>query len=261
MNSTLETITPEIAEQLLLKNTRNRQVIRNHVIGLAEEMKAGRWKVNGDTICLNGDVLIDGQHRLLAVVESKVAITTWVVRGVASDVFDTKDVGRRRSAADTLSVHGEVNCRNLAACLIFIDRYFTGRLENRGHRYSNSEVEELLRKYPEARYAAQQCGRNGLLPPSVHRGLIYLFSQVDQEQAAKFMEDTMNGANLSSDDPVYRLRERLVQNSLSKAKLSVAEIAALCIKAWNFRRSGKSCRTLKWCSSGPTKETFPIIAD
>lgn len=261
MNATLETITPEIAEKLLLKNTRNRQVMQVHVMGLAEEMKAGRWKVNGDTICLNGDVLIDGQHRLMAVVESKVTITTWVVRGIASDVFDTKDVGRRRSAADTLSVHGEINCRNLAACLIFIDRYFTGRLENRRHRYSNSEVEELLQKYPDARTVAQYAGRGGLLPPSVNRGLFYLFSQADKQQAAKFMEDAMNGVNLNSDDPVYRLRERLVQNSLSKAKLTVGEISALCIKAWNLRRSGKSCRALKWCSSGPTKEAFPIIAD
>jgi hypothetical protein len=260
MNATLETITPEIAEQLLQKNTRNRRVIRNHVIGLAEEIKAGRWKVNGDTICLNGDVLIDGQHRLLAVVEAKMPIVTWVVRGVDSCVFDTKDVGRRRSAADTLSVHGEVNCRNLAAALVFIDRYFTGRLENRGHRYSNSEVEELLQKYPEARRGASILGRK-LLPPSILQGLLYLFGRVDEADAQRFIDDVLQGSNLTMDDPVYRLRERLLQNSLSKAKLTVGEIAALCIKAWNMRRAGKPCRILKWTGSGPTKEEFPIIAD
>jgi len=129
MNVKLTTVTPEWAEETLKKNIGNRPLNVQHVDKLAKEMTNGRWKVNGDTICLNGSRVIDGQHRLHAVVQSGITIETLVVEGLSSDVFDTKDVGKRRSAGDTLGVAGEKNACRLAAALILIDKYFTGRVE------------------------------------------------------------------------------------------------------------------------------------
>ena len=94
MKAELKTITPAIAQTMLEKNTGNRAINRLHVENLAKEMKFGRWKVNGDTICLNASRLIDGQNRLLAVLLSGVTIQSFVNEGLPSDVFDTKDVGR-----------------------------------------------------------------------------------------------------------------------------------------------------------------------
>ena len=82
MNIRVETITPERATQILAtQNTGNRSISRRHVAVLAEEIKAGRWKLNGDTICFNGSRLIDGQHRLSAIAASGIPVESLVVYG------------------------------------------------------------------------------------------------------------------------------------------------------------------------------------
>ena len=260
MKAELKTITPEWAKKILNeKNTGNRPLSRLHVDTLAREISKGRWKVNGDTICLNGDMLIDGQHRLAAVVQSGVAIQAFVIDNLPSDVFDTKDIGKRRSAGDTLGVRGERNACRLAACLLLIDKYMTGRVD-KFVAYSNSEIEDLLEKYPEARESIQvTIAARGLLTPSVLDACHYLFSRKNLLLADEFVKKVVTGIGMQEGDPWYILRERLVKNSLAKSKLQKPYLMALCIKAWNCARSGKSVRFLRWREEGEAIEMFPII--
>jgi hypothetical protein len=252
-------ITPEWAAELLQRNTRNRPINMKHVDRLAKEILGGRWKVNGDTICLNDERIIDGQHRLHAIVQANVTVETLVAFDVPSDVFDTKDVGKRRSAGDTFSVAGEQNACRLAASLIMIDKYMTGRVES-SVAYSNTEMEVLLLKYPEARSSIQSTlGKKGLITPSVLDACHYLFSRKDPVLADEFVEKVLKGAGLEEGTPWYVLRERLVNNSLSKAKLSKAYLMAICIKAWNHVRAGTKVRYLKFGQEGQNTEAFPLI--
>ena len=84
-------MTPELAKAYLDLNTRNRSISQNHVRFLSREMQAGRWKLNGDTICLSKTRLIDGQHRLLAIIDSGMAFPMLVIEELEDEVFDTKD--------------------------------------------------------------------------------------------------------------------------------------------------------------------------
>jgi len=260
MKANLMTITPEWAEKTLAdKNAGNRPMNKRHVESLAKEMKKGNWKVNGDTICMNGTKLIDGQHRLAAVVLSEVTIQSFVVEGLSSDVFDTKDVGKRRSAGDTLGVRGEANACRLAAALPIIDQYYTGRSDMRV-TYTNTEMEELLAKYPDARQSLQTGhSTKGLIIPSVLDACHYLFSRKDPAMADEFVEKILKGTGLEEGAPWYVLRERLVGNSLAKAKISRPYMLALCIKAWNFQRTGAKLRFLRWREKGDAAESFPVI--
>jgi len=51
---------------------------------IAKQIRQGKWKYNGDTIKIaaTGDVL-DGQHRLWAIIESKTAVETVIVYGTS----------------------------------------------------------------------------------------------------------------------------------------------------------------------------------
>lgn len=252
-------ITPEIARQMLQLNTANRPINAHHVGVLAREMKRGRWKLNGDTICINENRLIDGQHRLMAVVESGCTIETLLVQDLDPDVFDTKDVGRRRSAGDTLAVRGEVNTAHLAAALCVVDRYMSGRMLQTV-RYTNTEVEELLLKYPGVRQSVVKTRETKrLLPTSILTACHYLFFERDSDAADQFVLDLIGGHNLTEGDPVYVLRERLMNNALAKAKLRPEYIMALVVKAWNHRRAQNSIRYLKLTQEGNKQETFPIV--
>lgn len=246
MNPELKTITPAIAAQMLKANTSNRRLREPHLAGLVKEIKGGRWKVNGDMIRFSdNNVIIDGQHRLHAVVRSGVTIQSWVMDGLPADVFNTIDVGKRRSGGDTLGCLGEKNACRMAAALIMIDKYMTGRVE-KSPMYSNGEIEELLAKYPEVRYSINTHvkGKKVLLP-AVMDACHYLFSRKNPAAANRFMERVLRGSGLEEGEPEYVLRERLVSNSLAKAKLSKAHVFALCINAWNHSQSGKKINHLK----------------
>src|SRR5690606_5321337 len=73
-------LTPDTAVRLLERNTLNRPLSDQHVKRIASQISAGKWRFNGDTIKLSecGDVL-DGQHRLWAVIEAKKPVETLIV--------------------------------------------------------------------------------------------------------------------------------------------------------------------------------------
>lgn len=260
MKTKIETITPQIAAKLLESNLNNRPLTEAHVASLVKEMKNGRWKVNGDNIRISDKhVIIDGQHRLNAIVKSGVTIQSWVMRGLSDDVFDTIDVGKRRSAGDTLGCRGEKNAHRLCAALIMVDKYMTGRVESSVH-YSNTEVEDLLLKYPDIRSSLfPGRGRKGLIRPSVFEACHYLFSKKDTAMAESFLEKVERGTGLTEGDPWYVLRERLLHNSLSAAKLSKPLEMALCIKAWNAARQGKQITKLVLNLVDGRLESFPVV--
>ena len=99
-------MTPELARQLLAQNKRNRPLSSQHVIALCRKMKAGEWMLTHQGIAIdNNGQLLDGQHRLSAVVMANVTVPMLMTTGVPSAVFDAIDIdGRPRSVADLLVI-------------------------------------------------------------------------------------------------------------------------------------------------------------
>jgi len=110
-------ITPKMAMDLLEHNTLNRPLSDGHVKRLAQQIIDGKWKYNGDTIKVSKDgAILDGQHRLWAVIEAKRPIETVIIRGIARDAFATIDTTRRlRSGGDVLALNGVTTYRTQAA--------------------------------------------------------------------------------------------------------------------------------------------------
>jgi hypothetical protein len=255
-------MTPELAKVYLERNTHNRPLNKNHVKFISREMKAGRWKRNGDTVCMNGTRLIDGQHRLHGIVDSGVTVPILLVEGLDDDVFDTKDFGKKRSAADVLAIKGEKHYALLAAAVVFVDRYMTGQIEQAKRTYSPVEVEELVAKYgDDLRVSVDFCSKLGtkrLVANSVMAGLHYVFAKFDKEQSDGFWKSLIGGHGLDEESPVFVLRERLVSNSMAKGKLKPEYVAALCIRAWNHMRAGTTVKCLKYQESGRGTHAFPM---
>jgi hypothetical protein len=241
----LKTITPQVAANYLTKNTGNRPVRKRKVNDLSNEMLAGEWRVNGDTIRMNCTQLVDGQHRLMAVVQSGVTIDSFVADNVPFEVFPTIDRVTPRSGADTLHVSGEVSVAMLASALGVVHRYLTGKLNDRT-AISNSKMRELMDEHPDIRESVKLANETKkLLPNSIFAGLHYLFSRKDQDQADHFMKTLVSGANLENGDPIYCLRERMLKNTISRTKLSRYDQTVLVIKAWNAYRLGHKIYALR----------------
>ena len=83
LDITVEVITPAEAQSYLKNNAKHRPIKEKKVAEYMAEMSEGHWKLNGKTICFDTTGrLLNGQHRLSAVVRSGVALTTVVVRGL-----------------------------------------------------------------------------------------------------------------------------------------------------------------------------------
>lgn len=256
---TIETITPEVASKLLELNTNNRPLNQRHVEFLVDEIKQGRWRMNGESIKLNGVQLLDGQHRLTAVAMSGKAIQCLVVRGINTDAFSTIDLTRRRTGGDVLSIAGEIHATNLAAALQVIYCYRT-RQFMRSFRLPATQIQNELSLFPGCRSSVSKVQqRSVLMPTSVLSGFHYLGSLVCKETADRFLEDLISGAGLTTGDPVLLLRNRLIENKKSKARLVKTYIAALTIKAFNARLTGVPIKQLRWTTDGRNTEEFPEI--
>jgi len=99
----LETITPETAKAMLLNNDRNRRLRPATVAKYAATMAAGNWRASPDGLIFGkSGQLLQGQHRLNAVINFGGEVDMIVWRGVEDDVFSVLDRGVTRSVADAI---------------------------------------------------------------------------------------------------------------------------------------------------------------
>lgn len=252
-------ITPEMANDWLLRNPINRPLNLGWIDDLRREMDLGRWKLNGQTICITDkDEILDGQHRLTACVLSDSSFMSFVIFGLPREVFDTIDVGRKRTPAEALRMLGHKNTIKLASALATIERINTGKARKNVH-YGIIDIEELVNKYPGVDQSVHLCMGCSLVAPSLMSAMHYLFSQKDPDAADEFFAQLSEGYGLGRGDPVCLLRDKMLNNKTARAKLPRGIVTAFIIKAWNARRAGRKMKTLRFQDHGKGSEVFPEI--
>lgn len=118
-------VTPEMAQIWLQNNVANRNVSQDVVNCYTREMRNGRWLPNHQGIAFdNRGVLNDGQHRLLAIVQSGCTVRLMVTFGLPSRVegelmvgMDTIDRGKTRSVADQLKIQHQLKGGSVLAMI------------------------------------------------------------------------------------------------------------------------------------------------
>lgn len=99
-------VTPNIAASLLRRaNFRNRKVKPAVVKKYAKIMASGDWKFSPETISISKTGrLLNGQHRMMAVVHSGVTCRFLFATGFDDEVFSVLDRGSTRTKADALRI-------------------------------------------------------------------------------------------------------------------------------------------------------------
>ncbi len=105
MRFELKTITPALASEWLDNRADNRRLRRGTVETYANDMQHGVWRLTHQGIALNerGQV-IDGQHRLAAIVLSGITLDMWVAYGLDSSTQLDMDRHAKRMVSDSLRV-------------------------------------------------------------------------------------------------------------------------------------------------------------
>lgn len=187
-------LTPETANELLEHNTLNRPLSDRRVKRIAEQILSGKWRYNGDTIkvAASGDVL-DGQHRLWAVIEAKKPVETIVVYGIEKEAFSTIDTLRKpRSGSDVLALAGASRYRNImSSALQWLTRWQRNALEDYKapkHRVENSDIESAFAENPAMAAAVERAmGLRGFANPSIMGFFYYVLTNRNPTLAERMM--------------------------------------------------------------------------
>ena len=257
-----EFITAQIANDMLAHNTENRSFADHHEDQLVDYMASGLWKENGATIVFDErGVLVDGQHRLHAIVKTGIGRWMGVCRGVERDAFTTIDINRRRSAADALTIIGHKNASTIAAAVGLLERMRLGQsIMSARKPLGAPKVAAALARYPGLLHSIDlvgtpQRGINRTVMATAH----YLFSQISPEQANEFCFAVISGAGLQADDPRLSLREQMLWKTTGGRVLRGSLALALTIKAWNAWRQGRGPLGVRMRLRGEHPETtFPV---
>ena len=255
-------VTPEIATRLLEHNHNNRPISDQHVDRIAEQIKSGRWRFNGDTIKIsaNEDVL-DGQHRLWAIIRSNTAAETIIVRGLDNEAFSTIDtIRRQRTGADVLSRKGIKVSRQVAAsALTWLLRWNRGCLTDYRrpeNRIENSDIEAEWPRHPGLIRAIEHTQKlRRLCNISVLAMMYYIISTRDPYLAERMVTTLANPSGTGIDDPFFRLRVYFTTDRITT--IDPVMTIALIIKAANAAKAGRDIKTLRWLNQGQTPEKFP----
>jgi hypothetical protein len=97
----IATVTPWLASRWLATNDGNRRLRPGVVDRYARAMKDGDWKLTPEPIIIaDTGRLLNGQHRLNALVQAEVSLRMLVITNVSEDTFSALDRGQSRSFID-----------------------------------------------------------------------------------------------------------------------------------------------------------------
>lgn len=264
---TYELVTPDLARELLEGNTHNRSVNQKRVRELAELHGTRFWKETGDPIRITDDgILVDGQHRLLAITQSGVSVHYFIMRGVDLTAQEVIDTGSRRTLASMLQTRQEQNRTTLASAIKVIYHWENGGRSADG--LDSVPINVLLHFY-DNNPGIKDIARRTLGFTQVIRGgsgavalTMWLFDHIDGEDASHFWDRLKSEYNHSEGDPISTLRKTLVRDA-EEAATNRASVrgqtwrAAVIIKAWNAYRRGEKVYRLQFSPGGSRPEKFP----
>lgn len=259
-------ITPEIAEKYLGHNTHNRRTRQRVVNAYAADMANGDWRWNGEGIKFDVDgVLLDGQHRLLAIIESGVTIRMPVFYGLPRETQETMDGGAKRKFSDVLQLRGEPNYTTLAALLRRVYLWDAGyRRSPKGVTPpTNAQLLQTLDRYPHLRQIAVDANRvaaSCAFPASIIGLGWWLFERVAEdapEDVTKFFDRLADDTGHSKGEPIYELRRTAAQTKTVRGQRSDTFLTAILIKGWNAYRAGDTVGLYRYRPGGANPEQFP----
>ena len=248
-------VTAEIAEEYLKSNVSNRRINMFSVRKYAADMVAGRWMLSTDLIGFDTTGrLIQGQHRLLAVIEAHnekpgISVPMLVAWGFPPDSYDVLDQGSLRGVHTVLGTHGVTSPIVTAAAarqVLFYDR-FPDHIWRGNESISRVEVTDFVLENKEAFHEATLLSGKGIRPAWNVTTMVALHFLVMRDSANtdrwdEWMRAVAFGENLPPGHPALVLRNGTI---LATWGLNGAQprLGAY-IKLWNYFIEGRTTRGL-----------------
>lgn len=215
VTATIQIATRELVDDLLSRNTKNRNVREKIVSAYESEITSGNWLLTNQGIGVSDDgQLIDGQHRLMAIRKCGYPpVPLLVVRGLADDVRLVVDRQAKRSVRDALffALGERVSRHAPAICRALIHYADCG---NKGKVESIHQLIDVLHENMEIINDIVEAPKNCNTFSAAH--LSAFVSAVKQtgksSEVVQFIKSVEDGENLNKKMPAYHLRNFVINN-------------------------------------------------
>lgn len=208
---TIESISPAMATLLLSNQAPNRTLSSAVVASYADAMRRGLWRLTNQGIALDTTGrLIDGQHRLAAVIESGCTVQMMMARGVPAEYRDLIDAGRAQRASDRLTASGIKNANNKVS----IVHMMLTSMRLRRSRMDTADHREVIEAIDSDLDLVVQNGKSGI-GTAVRAALFIAWTQGSRGE--EFVRQMMTGEGLSNGMAAYVLRERLFRTKTTRS--------------------------------------------
>lgn len=241
-------MTPALAAKLLEQNTLNRLLSPARVNTLADAIDRGGWLIDANPVKIGDDgTVIDGQHRLHAIVKAGKKVRCLIARDVPSTARMSVDTGRPRSFADYLRLNGVTSATDVAAITRFLYWYRNGM--DRKEIIDLARLWEFYQKEEDAITEATARSKTTYhYVRSIQRSVMgtawAVFSDIDREDAETFW------SQLRGDVPACSGANALCTfgstRQLAAGHFEQRYGLAIVIKSWNAFRRGAEVSMLSW---------------
>lgn len=254
-------ITPEMATVILEANTKNRSVSDRQVAQYARSLDNNDWPFTGDALRLGPDGLVlDGQHRLLAIERTDKPMECLVVSDLDAVVQRYLDSGRKRTASDQAKLDGVANASNATSIARALLSWAHWRAGKGAITPGNAEVTEYLL---ENIGQIQESVRVGFeIRANVRRvslsavGAAYARAiQVtgDPFLVANFFSKLATGEDLKLGQPLHTLRNTFIRSDQANQLIQLYQI----VRAWNAHQLNEPLGKMQLPRGGVTVAKFP----
>lgn len=245
-------VTPALAAELLKGD--NRPVRQVTVKKYAEDMKNGNWSLTHQGIAIDHEgSLIDGQHRLLAVIMSGVSVYMMVAYGASKESFSVLDAGISRTCSDSFALDGlKLKTSKLISTAIPLCFNYEneGNLHHaiRGGKYGNPVlvIRDFKEKNPSiiasAEFAQTMPTRYYLLRSSLTTFLHYQISK-KYSNAEEFLTPILTGSGVKDGTVIFEIRNVLINAKASTGqKVRDELLVKKMIVAYNHFNAGRNLK-------------------
>lgn len=233
-------VTPALAAEWLAANhEEQRPVATRRVQSFANDMIAEKWVLTHQGIAFDGnDRLIDGQHRLQAVVLSGKSVLMYVFRNSAASIHDPLDRGGPRTMGQIVGMSNRVS-----AALGILSRLESGEI--RSHvPVTASEIIGIADRH--RKWIDLALGGDGRWSTAGFGAACIWTMPIDEEATLDFMSKVHTGEMIKRGDPSYQYRKW----NKSQIKHSGIETALAVINCLRFHIQGKTLGTVHTTETG-----------
>ena len=276
-------MTPDVAQALLATTevVPHRARSMRRVLGFAAAMKRGHWMITHQPVAVDADgVLIDGQHRLSAVVQAGIPVPMLVAYDVPRDTFAVIDAGTSRTASQALAIAGHTDVHITAAAVRAVLLYDviggTTQVPSSEARAQimTPDILDFLDSdrgvnvktaTSAARSIATNLSRSGIRS-WLTAGLAIIYEQTPNDPDLglrnAFVDALHTGAMLPAGSPILRFRRWLISDtgfdSVNRNYRGTVGIAVL-IQTWNAWTQGQE--NLPGVRFRYGKDAWPIVGE